>query len=43
MVEDRYFYDPEKRQYTVDKYLDDLETRYGGIDLDLPFESVSHN
>jgi formylglycine-generating enzyme required for sulfatase activity len=32
MVEDRYFYDPEKRQYTVDKYLDDLETRYGGID-----------
>ncbi len=32
MVEDRYFYDPEKGQYTVDKYLDDLEKRYGGID-----------
>jgi formylglycine-generating enzyme required for sulfatase activity len=32
MVEDRYFYDPEAGQYTVDKYLDDLERRYGGID-----------
>jgi gamma-glutamyl hercynylcysteine S-oxide synthase len=32
MVEDRYLYDPAKRQYTVDRYLDDLESRYGGID-----------
>lgn len=32
MVEDRYFYDPDKSQYTVDKYLDDLEKRYGRID-----------
>jgi gamma-glutamyl hercynylcysteine S-oxide synthase len=32
MVQDRYFYDPVARKYTVDKYLDDLETRYGGID-----------
>jgi len=32
MVEDRYFYDPESGKYTVDKYLDDLEKRYGGID-----------
>ncbi|MGH8286399.1 MAG: formylglycine-generating enzyme family protein, partial [Steroidobacteraceae bacterium] len=32
MVEDRYFYDPEARKYTVDRYLDDLEKRYGGID-----------
>ena len=32
MVEDRYFYDPATRSYTVDRYLDDLETRYGGID-----------
>ncbi|MGA8153323.1 MAG: formylglycine-generating enzyme family protein [Terriglobales bacterium] len=32
MVEDRYFYDPELGKYTVDKYLDDLEKRYGGID-----------
>ena len=32
MVEDRYFYDPVAGEYTVDKYLDDLITRYGGID-----------
>jgi formylglycine-generating enzyme required for sulfatase activity len=32
MVEDRYFYDPVTRRYTVDRYLDDLEKRYGGID-----------
>ncbi|WP_229668832.1 formylglycine-generating enzyme family protein [Edaphobacter acidisoli] len=32
MVHDRYFYDPIAGQYTVDKYLDDLEKRYGGID-----------
>ena len=25
MVEDRFFYDPVARRYTVDKYLDDLE------------------
>jgi formylglycine-generating enzyme required for sulfatase activity len=32
MCEDRYFYDPVARRYTVDRYLDDLEARYGGID-----------
>ena len=32
MVQDRYFYDPVSRKYTVDRYLDDLEKRYGGID-----------
>ncbi|MFA6310245.1 MAG: SUMF1/EgtB/PvdO family nonheme iron enzyme [Sterolibacterium sp.] len=32
MVEDRYFYDPVQRRYTIDKYLDDLERRYGGVD-----------
>jgi len=32
MVEDRYFYDPVQRRYTVDRYLDDLDRRYGGID-----------
>ncbi len=32
MVEDRYFYDPVAGRYTVDKYLDDLERRFGGID-----------
>jgi iron(II)-dependent oxidoreductase len=32
MVQDRYFYDPVAQEYTVDRYLDDLEKRYGGID-----------
>lgn len=32
MVEDRYFFDPETGRYTVDRYLDDLEARFGGID-----------
>src|SRR5215469_4099922 len=32
LVEDRYFYDPVGHRYTVDRYLDDLEKRYGGID-----------
>jgi formylglycine-generating enzyme required for sulfatase activity len=32
MVQDRYFYDPVAAKYTVDRYLDDLDRRYGGID-----------
>jgi formylglycine-generating enzyme required for sulfatase activity len=32
MIEDRYFYDPKTSRYTVGRYLDDLEKRYGGID-----------
>ena len=32
MVEERYFYDPAKRQYTVGRFLNDLDSRYGGID-----------
>jgi gamma-glutamyl hercynylcysteine S-oxide synthase len=32
MVHDLYFYDRASREYTVDRYLDDLEKRYGGID-----------
>ncbi len=32
MVEDRYLYDLVAGRYTVDRYLDDLEKRYGGID-----------
>ena len=32
MAHDRYFYDPVAGKYTVDRYLDDLEKRYGGID-----------
>jgi len=32
MIEERYFYDPVAGRYTVDRYLDDLEQRFGGID-----------
>jgi len=32
MIHDRYFYDPATASYTVDRYLDDLKLRYGGID-----------
>jgi len=32
MVHDRYFYDPVAHKYTVDRYLDDLQNRFGGID-----------
>src|ERR1035437_8542613 len=32
MVEDRYFYDPILRKYTVNRYLDDAQKRYGGLD-----------
>ncbi len=32
MTHDRFFYDPATRQYTVDRYLTDLDRRYGGID-----------
>jgi gamma-glutamyl hercynylcysteine S-oxide synthase len=32
MVEERYFYDPVAGEYTVDRYVDDVERRYGGID-----------
>jgi formylglycine-generating enzyme required for sulfatase activity len=32
MVEERTFYDPVAGKYTVDRYLADLEARYGGID-----------
>ena len=32
MAEERYFYDPAAGKYTVDRYLDDLEKRYGGVD-----------
>ncbi|MGC4048822.1 MAG: SUMF1/EgtB/PvdO family nonheme iron enzyme [Paludibaculum sp.] len=32
MVEDRFLYDPASRRYTVDRFLDDVTQRYGGID-----------
>ena len=39
MVQDRFFYDPTTRRYTVGRYLDDLEQRYGGIDSVLVWPS----
>ncbi len=32
MVQDRFFYDVDAGRYTVGRYLDDLDRRYGGID-----------
>jgi len=32
MIQDRYFFDIVSGKYTVDRYLDDLDTRFGGID-----------
>lgn len=32
MVHDRFFYDPKTRHYSVDRYLEDANARYGGID-----------
>ena len=32
MVEERYLYDPVAHRYTVDRYVDDVSKRYGGID-----------
>jgi formylglycine-generating enzyme required for sulfatase activity len=32
MIHDRYFYDAVSGSYTVNRYLDDLKQRYGGID-----------
>lgn len=32
MVEERTFYDPDKGEYTVDRYLDGARARFGGVD-----------
>ena len=32
LAADRFFYDATTRRYTVSRYLDDLEKRYGGVD-----------
>lgn len=32
MAHDRYFFDPVAGTYTVNRYLDDVEKRYGGLD-----------
>ena len=42
MVHDRYFYDPVAGKYTVDRYLDDLDKRYGGIDAVLIWSTYSN-
>jgi gamma-glutamyl hercynylcysteine S-oxide synthase len=42
MIEDRYFYDPVAHRYTVDRYLDDLVKRYGGIDAVLIWPTYSN-
>jgi formylglycine-generating enzyme required for sulfatase activity len=42
MVEDRFFYDPVANRYTVDRYLDDLDKRYGGIDAVLIWPTYSN-
>ena len=39
MIHDRFFYDPAAGRYTVDRYLGDLEQRYGGIDAVLVWQS----
>jgi gamma-glutamyl hercynylcysteine S-oxide synthase len=42
MIHDRKFYDPTTHAYTVDKYLDDLDQRYGGIDSVLIWHTYSN-
>jgi iron(II)-dependent oxidoreductase len=39
MIHDCYFYDPVAGKYTVDRYLNDLQRRYGGIDSVLVWQS----
>ena len=39
MIHDRFFYDPVAGKYTVGRYLDDLNRRYGGIDAVLVWQS----
>jgi hypothetical protein len=38
MLHDRMLFDRETNQWTVDRYLDDLEERYGGIDAVLVWQ-----
>jgi len=42
MIHDRKFYDPSTRAYTVDRYLDDVNKRYGGIDSVLIWHTYSN-
>jgi iron(II)-dependent oxidoreductase len=38
MIHERTFFDPLTGRYTVDRYLDDLQKRYGGIDAALTWQ-----
>lgn len=42
MIHERKFYDPATRRYTVDRYLDDVNRRYGGIDSVLIWHTYSN-
>ncbi len=42
MMEDRYFYDPVEAKYTVARYHDDLDKRYGGIDAVLIWHTYTN-
>jgi len=42
MVHERYFFNSEKLTYTVDRYLDDVQARYGGIDSVLVWHTYSN-
>lgn len=42
MVHDRYFYNPATRSYTVARYLEDVQARYGGIDSVLLWHTYSN-
>ena len=39
---DRFFYDPETGSYTVDRFLDDLEARCGGVDAILMWPTYTN-
>lgn len=39
MIHDRFFFDPSTSRYTVSRYLDDLDQRFGGIDSVLVWQS----
>ena len=39
---DRYFYNYTTHEYTIDRYLDDLQSRFGGIDSLLMWPTYPH-
>jgi gamma-glutamyl hercynylcysteine S-oxide synthase len=39
MVEERNFYDPNQGKYTVDRYLDELQKAFGGVDSVLVWDT----